>query len=52
MRTRFISDSLHSLLSRMQPSRFRTFLQRAVCFFTGHPVEILDATPAILLGKN
>lgn len=40
LRTRFVSDSLHALISRMRPSRFRNFLNRAVCFFTGHPVDV------------
>jgi len=40
LRTRFVSDSLHALLSRMKPSRFRNFLNRVVCFFTGHPVDV------------
>ena len=40
LRTRFVSDSLHAALSRLKPSRFRNFLHRAVCFFTGHPVDV------------
>ncbi|MFY1831921.1 DUF6531 domain-containing protein [Myxococcus fulvus] len=40
LRTRFVSDSLHALVSRMRPSRMRNFLHRAVCFFTGHPVDV------------
>lgn len=40
LRTRFISDSLHAALSRLKPSRFRNFLNRAVCFLTGHPVDV------------
>jgi RHS repeat-associated protein len=40
LRTRFVSDSLHALVSRMKPSRFRNFLHRVVCFFTGHPVDV------------
>ncbi|KYG09061.1 hypothetical protein BE21_19910 [Sorangium cellulosum] len=40
LRTRFISDSLHALVSRMKPSRFRNFLHRTACFFTGHPVDV------------
>jgi RHS repeat-associated protein len=40
LRTRFISDSIHALISRMSPSRFRNFLNRAVCFLTGHPVDV------------
>lgn len=40
LRTRFVSDSLHALLSRLKPSRFRNFLHKAVCFFTGHPVDV------------
>ncbi|CAN94249.1 conserved carbohydrate-binding protein, Rhs family [Sorangium cellulosum So ce56] len=40
LRTRFVSDSLHALVSRLRPSRFRNFLHRAVCFFTGHPVDV------------
>jgi len=40
LRTRFVSDSLHALVSRLSPGRFRNFLHRAVCFFTGHPVDV------------
>ena len=40
LRTRFVSDSLHALISRMKPSRFRNFLHRAACFLTGHPVDV------------
>jgi RHS repeat-associated protein len=40
LRTRFVSDSLHALLSRLKPSRFRNLLNRVVCFFTGHPVDV------------
>lgn len=40
LRTRFVSDSLHAALSRMKPSRFRNMLSRAVCFLTGHPVDV------------
>lgn len=40
LRTRFVSDSLHALVSRLKPSRFRNLLHRAVCFFTGHPVDV------------
>jgi RHS repeat-associated protein len=40
LRTRFVSDSLHALLSRLKPSRFRNALHRIVCFFTGHPVDV------------
>jgi len=40
LRTRFMSDSLHALVSRLKPSRFRNALHRVVCFFTGHPVDV------------
>ncbi|NJK31051.1 MAG: RHS repeat-associated core domain-containing protein [Deltaproteobacteria bacterium] len=40
LRTRFVSDSLHALLSRLKPSRFRNLMHRVVCFFTGHPVDV------------
>jgi len=40
LRTRFIGDSLQALLSRMNPGRLRTFLMRAACFLTGHPVDV------------
>ena len=40
LRTRFVSDSLHALLSRLKPSRMRNLLNRAVCFLTGHPVDV------------
>ncbi len=40
VRTRFISDSAHALLSRMRPGRLRNLLGRGVCFLTGHPVDV------------
>ena len=40
LRTRFVSDSLHALVSRLAPGRFRNLLHRTVCFFTGHPVDV------------
>lgn len=40
LRTRFVSDSLHALVSRLSPGRLRNLLHRAVCFFTGHPVDV------------
>ena len=40
LRTRFVSDSLHAALSRLKPSRFRNFMHRAICFLTGHPVDV------------
>lgn len=40
LKTRFVSDSLHALVSRLKPSRFRNLLSRVVCFFTGHPVDV------------
>ncbi len=40
LRTRFVSDSLHALVSRLKPSRFRNLLHKGVCFFTGHPVDV------------
>ncbi|MEX1363430.1 MAG: DUF6531 domain-containing protein, partial [Nannocystaceae bacterium] len=40
LRTRFISDSLHSLISRLSPGRLRNLLHRATCFLTGHPVDV------------
>ncbi len=40
LRTRFISDSLHALVSRLAPGRIRNLLNRTVCFFTGHPVDV------------
>ena len=40
LRTRFVSDSLHALISRLRPSRMRNLLHRGVCFLTGHPVDV------------
>lgn len=40
LRTRFMSDSLHALISRLKPSRFRNVLHRVACFLTGHPVDV------------
>ena len=40
IRTRYVSDSLHSLVSRLRSARLRNLLHRSVCFFTGHPVDV------------
>ena len=40
LRTRFMSDSLHALISRLSPGRFRNLLHRVTCFLTGHPVDV------------
>jgi RHS repeat-associated protein len=40
LKTRYVSDSLHALVSRLAPGRFRNLLHRTVCFFTGHPVDV------------
>jgi len=40
LRTRFVSDSLHSLISRMKPSRLRSVLHWVACKLTGHPVDV------------
>jgi RHS repeat-associated protein len=40
LRTRFVSDSLHALASRLAPGRWRDFWDRLICTFTGHPVDV------------
>lgn len=40
LRSRWVSDRLHALVNRLAPERWRSFLHRAVCFFTGHPVDV------------
>lgn len=41
IRTRFVSDTLNAWLSRiLRQGRLRRLLSRAVCFLTGHPVDV------------
>ena len=40
LRTRFVSDSLHALMSHIPFKRVRDLMQKAVCLFTGHPVDV------------
>lgn len=40
LRTRFVSDSLHALVSRLPFRRLRNALHWLVCVFTGHPVDV------------
>lgn len=41
IRTQWVAGKLHALVSRIRPRRLRNFLHRAVCFFTGHPVDVM-----------
>jgi len=40
VRTRWIAGHLHNLLSRIKSDRLRNLLSKAVCFLTGHPVDV------------
>ena len=40
IRARFASEAMHRLVSRLGSRRTRNLLRRAVCFFTGHPVDV------------
>jgi YD repeat-containing protein len=40
LRSRWVSDQIHSLVSRFAPQRLRNLIHRAVCFLTGHPVDV------------
>ncbi|CAG0992165.1 hypothetical protein ARNL5_03324, partial [Anaerolineae bacterium] len=40
LRSRWVSDRIHALVSRLVPERWRGFAARVVCFFTGHPVDV------------
>lgn len=40
LRTRFVSDALHALVSRCPFDRLRDLLHRVVCHYTGHPVDV------------
>jgi len=40
LKSKWIAGYLHDLLSRMSPGRLRNILSWAVCFVTGHPVDV------------
>ena len=40
VRSKWVAGYLHDLLSRMNPGRLRNLLSKAVCFVTGHPVDV------------
>ena len=40
LRSKWVSNHLHGLVSRIKNVRVRNFLHRAVCFLTGHPVDV------------
>jgi RHS repeat-associated protein len=40
LKTKWVAGPLHDLLSRMKPGRLRNLLSKAVCFLTGHPVDV------------
>lgn len=40
IRTKWVSHQLNRLISRIKNQRLRNLLSRAVCFFTGHPVDV------------
>lgn len=40
VRTKWVAGYLHGLLSRLESDRLRNLLSKAVCFLTGHPVDV------------
>ncbi|MFL5306814.1 MAG: DUF6531 domain-containing protein, partial [Polyangia bacterium] len=40
LKSKWVAGYLHDLLSRMAPGRLRNILSKAVCFLTGHPVDV------------
>ena len=40
IRTKWVAGYMHSLLSRIKSDRLRNILSKAVCFLTGHPVDV------------
>jgi len=42
IKTKWVAGYLHSLLSRVKSDRLRNILSKAVCFFTGHPVDVAN----------
>src|SRR5262249_7473274 len=40
LRSKWVANELHGLVSRISNTRLRNFLARAVCFLTGHPVDV------------
>jgi len=40
LRSKWVSNHLHGLVSRIGNQRLRNFFHRAVCFLTGHPVDV------------
>jgi len=48
IKTKWVAGHLHGLLSRIKSDRLRNLLSKAVCFLTGHPVDV--ATGRVLTG--
>ncbi|MCC7540621.1 MAG: hypothetical protein IT379_30680, partial [Deltaproteobacteria bacterium] len=40
IRSKWVANELHGLVSRIKPQRLRNFFHKAVCFLTGHPVDV------------
>jgi len=40
LKSKWVAGYLHDILSRMAPGRLRNLLSKAVCFLTGHPVDV------------
>jgi RHS repeat-associated protein len=40
LRSKWVSNHLHGLVSRIKNQRWRNFFHKAVCFLTGHPVDV------------
>jgi RHS repeat-associated protein len=40
IKTKWVAGHLHGLLSRVRSDRLRNLLSKAVCFLTGHPVDV------------
>ncbi len=41
LKTQWAAARLHGLVRRIRNARLRNFLHRAVCFITGHPVDVM-----------
>ncbi|MCP3063770.1 DUF6531 domain-containing protein [Myxococcus sp. K38C18041901] len=41
LRSKWVANHLHGLMSRIRNVRLRNFLHSAVCFLTGHPVDVM-----------
>ncbi len=40
LRSKWVAGYLHDILSRFKPGRLRSLISKAICFVTGHPVDV------------